>query len=84
MRWAGRMMLIFIGFDQEGEQLEAIGFGRALLRLANEVPFNLNESCLVFGFGADGAIDYRMVSGSIRSYSALMPTNFQAQVLRPG
>src|SRR5882757_8300910 len=76
MRRADRMVLVFIGFDQQRKQVETIGFGRILLRLVGEVLLDFHESRLVFGFGADGTIDHRTVSGSIRSYSAWVPTNF--------
>jgi hypothetical protein len=55
------MALLFVRFDQEDEQVEGIRFGRALPRFVIEVLLDFGKSGLVFRFGANGAVDHRMV-----------------------
>jgi len=82
MRRPDRMVLLFVGLDQQGQQIEAVGLRCAFVGLILEVALDFSESGLVFGGGADGAIDHRTLFGSIRSYSAWVPTNFTSTRLK--
>src|SRR5581483_10443992 len=74
-----RPMLALIVLDNQRQQIEAIGLGAARLWLVVEITFDLVERSVIIGFRAKRTnyfLPHVTVSGSMRSYSECVPTNF--------
>src|SRR5260221_11938906 len=74
--WVDWPALAFVVLDDQREKIEAIRLRRTRLRVGFEVPLDLFERLVVFGFGTnrtDHFLRHDTVSGSIRSYSAWVP-----------
>src|SRR5213080_4237368 len=77
--WVDRPALAFVVLDDQCEKIEAVRLRRTHLRFVVEIPLDLFESLVVFGFGTnrtDHFFRHDTVSGSMRSYSAWVPMNF--------